>query len=326
MFLIKKMLFIFILFLSFSAFAHATLSEKITKAEEGAFYVSQQGKMASVLIFKEIKGNILLLEEISFPCDLAKTIDNYHSWVEDFAPGNTSWIIYEIDLQNQELLEAYSFSRDAYLHFHEEDNFLSVLLGLQLYPVPLEKRRRIGPPPPSGSSDYRALWNPPVTVNGKKVKGNFSVFHTLWPKDESLLSNKRLELYFDENHPLPFWIQVYSGHGSVFSKMIDSGKKMKTPYSLPKRYPRFADHVHITKTALQVKASIPKYFQDFDLCAVDDTQKSIPLKFTYQKLEKELFLLNIDAQNLEKNKNYFLFLFPKANPEFFAQSAHSFTY
>ncbi len=321
-----KKIVLFFLLLSTSVFAQTTLSQKIiTKAKEGNFFISQQRKMASLLLFKEKGEKVLILEEISFPIDLVKEIQNYHDWVEKKAPGHTSWIIYAIDLKSHELLEAYSFSRDSYLHFHEEEHLLSTLLGLSLTTIPDEQRKKIGPEPSSGNADYRKLWTPPMVIEGKKAKGNFSAFYTQWPKDSSPLSNKRLELYFEENQPLPLWIQVYSSHGSVFSKIIDTGKGLQTPYSLPKKLPQFLDKSPSIQNDLQIRVSLPKYFQDFDLLAVDDAQKSTPLTYTIEKLRNETFLLYIDKTGLEKNKNYSLFLFPNLDAESFAQSKKTFT-
>ena len=61
-------------------------------------------------------------------------------------------------------------------------------------------------------------------TNSKNPK--YEVYQTLWPKDDTPLSGKIIDLYFDAKacSVFPFWIQVSNGNIDVILKTIDSGK------------------------------------------------------------------------------------------------------
>jgi hypothetical protein len=190
----------------------------------------------------------------------------------------------EVDLQEKEIVEAYSFSRASWLS-QPNDNFLATLLRLPLTPLPKERWRRIGPAPLEGEMDLRKVWTPPLVVEGKQVTtGLFDAYETTWPEDNSELSGKGIQLYFDREKiiPLPCWMQIDAGHITASLRVIDSGHKLPpSPYrAIPRRTPEFAGAPIKTGGGLRFSIKSPKYYKSFELFAVDGTTQ-----------EKEIHLL-----------------------------------
>lgn len=81
-----------------------------------------------------------------------------------------------------------------------------------------------------GEADRRAIWFPTMIIDKTKEVENakFSVFRGTWPKDNTELSQKTLDIYFDEKNTFffPFWIQIYTGHINVIFRVVDSGKNI----------------------------------------------------------------------------------------------------
>lgn len=225
--------FLFFILITSSVFS-MTLKDRLLKAEKGDFIVTLQNNIYSLLLIQDINKSSIRIAEISLPKD-KKTLP-WRTWVLQDAPGNLAWNIYEIDLEKNKLIKCYSISRACYLGVSDQDNFLTRLLTLPLSPLSEEKRKKIGPAPLNEDKDHRAIWNPPMIVDGMAKKTDFIVFQTFWPKDDSDLSGKILDLYFDKNgaFPFPFWIQVTTGPIDIMLKIIDSGKSLVSLKTFPK--------------------------------------------------------------------------------------------
>jgi hypothetical protein len=225
--------FFFLLLFPLFAFG-ATLKERIARAETGDFVVMSQGKSSSVLLIRSLSSSSLILEEITAP---EKENRPWKEWVEKGAPGHTSWVMYEIDLVENKLVESYSPSQKRWLFVDEVDAFLPQLLALNLSPIAKDNRKRIGPPPPPGEPDQRAFWIPPfVTSGAKKERPQVESWQGVWPEDGSRLEACLVELYFEKETPLPIWIELKSPHYAFKIRAVDSGRKLTSPAPpLPKR-------------------------------------------------------------------------------------------
>lgn len=237
-----KIIFIILLSLTFPLYVFCAgkniLLERITHAHSGDFIVTEQGKSIAIIRVHSLMEDILTLEEISVPSHLAKDINlKWQNWIDARAPGHTSWVMYEIDVKNKLLRECYSFTRSSFIQI--QDHFITSLFQQNFYKETSDMRKKIGPPPMDGELDLRPLWNPPLMVDGKQIpKASFDAYQTTWPKDTSELSQKIIELYFPvkEEYPFPFWIQIHGDHGSVFARVIDSGKNLHSYYrDIPRR-------------------------------------------------------------------------------------------
>jgi hypothetical protein len=237
------MKYLFSLLLTFSFFLLGDLTaaawqQKFAEAQEGDFIVTAQEGHYSLLFIRSLNTDTLLLEEISIPSNQIelKKID-WKKWVAKKAPGHTSWTLFEIDRVAGKLLTCFSFSKNGWLHLDDSEQFLPRLLTLSLAPVPLTERKKIGPQPPYGEEDRRALWTPPLVVEGKKIpKPTFDVLKAKWPADGSRLSLCRFELYFSKEQPtfpFPYWLEIHSPHYTFKMRAVDSGHHLRSPMHCP---------------------------------------------------------------------------------------------
>ena len=230
-------LFIFItLLLLHNRLTALSLKDKMSHGSPGDFIITEaQNRSCSLIRLHSVTPTAVTIEEISFPeKHLPK---NLEIWINSGAQGHTSWTLATIDLRQNVLKSAFSFTKGAWLDTSRENSFFLNILDLTLSPVPHEERRRIGPPPTEGS-DTRKIWIPPLVVHGKKVSSpKFSVYRCIHPKDGSPLSGKRIELFFNqdnESFPFPIWGQVTdSSDAALKFRIIDSGQNL----SSPKKYP-----------------------------------------------------------------------------------------
>ncbi len=225
----RIILFLFLLYFC-PLFSDSLLKERLLQAQPGAYAVFEQGKTRSLLHVHSRKEQVLILEEISLPSSLG--VRSWQEWIEERAPGHTSWSMYAIDLEKGELLSCFSFSRASWIQMGSQDHFLTLLLKKSFHALPDARRKKIGPPPMEGEADVRPVWNPPFLREGKKVPIDYVVAEIEWPKDASELSEKRLEVYFDKKKlsPFPVWVQVHTNHASVFARMVDSGEGLRSYY------------------------------------------------------------------------------------------------
>ncbi len=217
-----------------------TLKEKFTQALPGDYIVTSQSKNCSILFIRSLSENSLTLEEISFP-EKAYDLKEIKKWVAKGAPGHTSWVAYEIDLQDNSLKNSYSFDQRGWLYTQDGEYFLAKLLALPLNRKPQGQRKRIGPPPLNGEADQRAVWNPPLIRDGKKIsKPKFDVWSGKWPKDDTQLSGCEIEFYFIQSFALPYWIEIKSPHYTLKIRTVDSGEGLTSPFRLIPQKPPLA--------------------------------------------------------------------------------------
>ncbi len=204
-----------------------TLKEKFYKAQPGDYVVTLQAKNYSLLRVHALKGGCLTLEEITIPEEEAKPRSwNWKQWAEKGAPGHTSWILYEIDLDKNRLLKCYSKVKMAAIYPEEADYLFLKFLNLPLRHLSEPERKKVGPPPQDGETDRRKIWNPTLTIEGKTVaRPSFDVLQAEWPNDDSPLSSCFVEFYVDQNRPFPFpyWIEIKSSHYAFKIRAVDSG-------------------------------------------------------------------------------------------------------
>jgi hypothetical protein len=307
------------------------LFERLERAKNGDFVVWEANKTITLLALRSSHEQTLILEEISAPSPKDKSIC-WAEWLKEGAPGHTSWTMMEINLKDKEILEAYSFSRASWISRSSKDNFLATLLHLPLTPMPREKMRRIGPPPPEGEMDLRKIWVPPLFLDGKQVKlALFDAYETVWPQDGSELAGLTIHLYFDRDvlSPLPCWIQIDTGQITATVRAIDSGHKLPPSFyrTLPRRAPEFMGSPSKTKNGgLRFSIKTPKYYKDFELFALDVTsqEKEIHLlKTSGTENMNELVNLDVEAEELssilQPNHKYTWLIIPTTHSESYSE-------
>ncbi|MBU6383760.1 MAG: hypothetical protein KGQ49_00915 [Verrucomicrobia bacterium] len=298
------------------------MKERIEKAKIGDYIVTEAGKTITVLAIRANTPHSLILEEISVPTqNLKKRPDSWPDWVKSNAPGHSSWSMMEIDPQSGQVLECFSFSRSAWLQLSQKESLVATLLYLPMTKVAPEKQRKIGPPPMPGEPDFRKNWVPPLVFEGKKIESpHFDVYETVWPADESDLSNQDVMLYFDRDKslPFPFWIQVQTSHATAALRLIDSGKNLPVIHrKIPRRVPEFIGLPRKTDNRLLLNVKSPKYYKQFELYAIDITLKEkqilpIPHSLIHGEGEWKTVAIELDDLNatLESEHQYHWLLIP----------------
>jgi hypothetical protein len=312
-----------------------SLKEKFTNAQAGDFVVTAQDGNYSLLFIRSLSPQTLLLEEISVPSqhiNLAKT--DWKKWVKEKAPGHTSWTLYEIDSSTGKLIECFSYSKNGWLYLDQSEQFLTRLLSLPLLPVLSSERKKIGIQP-TQEQDLRALWNPPLVVEGKKVsKPSFEVLKTKWPDDGSRLSLCTIELYFSKEHPsfpFPYWLEVKSPHYAFKIRTIDSGHHLMSSMQgvMPRRPPQIVGLTQKGEKSWKLVIRTPSYFQEMNLFAIDEDKTTFPIAFSTKTGSKnEEFIFEIPCSELKRvlksGQRYQWILTPKAGNDVYVKSDETF--
>lgn len=325
----KWLLSLFIL--PFSLCFSLNLKEKFIQAEIGSFIVTEQNKTYTLLHVHSLTPDELLLEEISIPSHLV-TFRDWKKWVESDAPGHTSWILYSIDLSENQVTECYSFTHQSHLPTETMDAFLTTLLYLELTKIPESKRLQTGPTPRPGEVGSTKPWGPPMVRENEKVPSpTYHAYETSWPHDQSELSEKKIVLYFDKEHeefPFPYWIQTREGGLKFKVRATDSGKNLISPKkSLPRRAPTFIGGMIKENGKTFFRLSAPLYYNHFKLYAIDISVNprlthSIPIQM---KREKQLVILHVDQQKLKElldHEHQYIWIASSEEYDFYAEIEH----
>ena len=284
------------------------LAEKFKAADPGDYVVTLQDNTCCLLLLKSVNLDQLLLEEISIPLELVclKSM-NWRQWLEQKAPGHTTWTLYEIDLKRQELIECFSYSKNGWVYFDQQEQLFSKLFCLPFESVLVDQRKKIGPPPIEGE-DYRKIWNPPVIVDGKKKSPpHCDAYKVCWPQDGSVLSLCNVELYFDTDRPsfpFPYWIEIKSPHYTFKIRTIESGKGLSSPLlsRMPYRPPELIGPTLKTDTLWSLPLHAARYHEDIHLFALDLTSHEkicIPHRFE-RKEQTPSVTVYVKTQDLKK--------------------------
>jgi hypothetical protein len=214
------------------------LRDNMMKAKASDFLVIQSNKTQTLLHIADKRDHLLTVEEIAVPEGKKPENLSWKDWISRNAPGNTSWVIYDIDLRNGQMSRYFSFTKNNWYEIPDTDNFLSKLLNLRLMKMPESARKKVGPKPISGP-DWRPLWQPRMIIDGKTINGvAFDAWETKWPRDNSELSGKTIEIYLPKESDryrayFPYWLQINGAIGKAKVRIIDSGMNLKSPKSRP---------------------------------------------------------------------------------------------
>lgn len=320
-----SILFIF-LFLSISTFAYPgdiSLADSLKNAKKGDFVVTCQNKNFTLFHVFDVHDSTLVIEEISAPLTERKEIkSNWQEWIDKKAPGNTSWIMYELDLGSKKIEDIYSYSQKSWQKIYAGDQIFPTLINLKFSPLEDEKRKKAGPKPLPEMVDDRPLWQPPIYSNGKKIKGISSLaYKAYWPADSSDLAGKKIEIYLpkkNESVPsyFPFWIQVSNQFAQTKLRVIDSGFNLKSPHThFPLPPPELISHQFNAQGELQFLIKTHPLFKDFNVYAksFEDNEPMICISTTvYETADKrkaKLIISNEELNNKLKADKLYYFIF-----------------
>lgn len=210
------------------------LRNNLQRARPGDYIVTSANKTQTILLIYAKHHAILTIEEIAVPEGKRSPNVSWKEWVSQGAPGNTSWVRFDIDLQTGQMMRYYSFTKKNWFEIPDTDNFLSKLLNLKFTQIPDNARKRVGPKPRSGP-EMRPLWQPRMIVEGQAIQGvMFDAWRTRWPRDASDLSGKAIEVYLprdSQRYPayFPYWLQINGAIGKAKIRIIDSGSQLQSP-------------------------------------------------------------------------------------------------
>ncbi len=220
-----------------SLFAETTmLRTNLQNAQVGDYFVILSSKTETLMLIREKTDKILTIEEIAVPTQRGPRSLSWKDWVHKDAPGNTSWVMYDIDLQTGQMVHYYSFTKKGWFDIPEADNFISKLLNLKLSLIPDSSRKKIGAKPAFGV-DPRPIWQPKMVFEGQTIPNvPFLAWKTRWPKDTSDLSGRSIEVYLpqpDTTFPnyFPYWVQIEGTIGNAKMRVIESGKNLTSSKS-----------------------------------------------------------------------------------------------
>jgi len=231
---------LFIMALSFFGFVQAEnvlyLRDNLKRANKGDYIVTAQNKNYTLFHIYDKEDNKMTIEEITVPMSrFPRNMGSWKQWISLRAPGNTSWVMYALNLNTAQMLEFYSLSKNAWYDTTKTDNFLTTLLNLRLKEIPWNDRKKVGFPTLPGMTDHRPLWQPRMVVDGQEIQGVFfNAWTTRWPEDGTDLTGKTIEVYVPElndKYPsyFPYWLQISGMIGKAKIRIIDSGSKMDSP-------------------------------------------------------------------------------------------------
>jgi hypothetical protein len=286
---------------------------RLQTAQKGDFVVYEQGKSIHLVAIHSMNEKQVLFEEIISPKALIfkdKKKMNWTEWALNKAPGHTSWILLEIDLEELEITECFSFSKNCWLSLSSSESMLHHLLSLNLKIIGEDQRKKIGQSSSSEGPDLHKIWHPPIMIEGNLIpRANTLAYSAKWPDDGSVLANKAIELYFYQktpHFPFPHWLQVTDESKASFKlRGIDSGSGFISPYEeIPRRIPEFTASPKYIDGTIEFQVKIPIYYKNLHLFAIDESEKNFTtLDISFEQINKgkeiSTLLINKDvAKNI----------------------------
>lgn len=234
----KIVFFLFFIPLLIAAQEVMELRQNLSRAQPGDFIVTMQGKNYTLLAIQSKTSATLTIQEITTISSRLKQSPGYgwRQWVEEGAPGSTSWVQYTIDLKTGQMQNFRSLQKTGWTDLPQRENFLTTLLNLKLKKIPIESRKKYGLVILTGTDDPNKVWQPKMIVDGKQVDGVlFDAWRTQWPRDNTEMSGKTVEIYLpveEGKYPsyFPYWLQISGTIGKAKVRIIDSGTHLKSPY------------------------------------------------------------------------------------------------
>lgn len=209
------------------------LKQEVAKAQTGDFIVYAYKQSLVLVRIRENTPSHLVVEEISAP--LSAVSSEWQLWVSKEAPGHTSWTISRINVTKGLVDSIFSVDEKKFMNSSPAFQFLPTLITLTLKPIEPADRKYIGAQPMPGEQDFRRLWLPKIIFEHKEIFPPILAYRVQWPKDESELSGKPIDIYLAQEQALtylPYWIEVSGGLQKAKISALDSGRNLSSPISL----------------------------------------------------------------------------------------------
>lgn len=325
-----------ILFFHASTWASSSiLKHKMSAAHVGDYIVVRQEKTYSLLNVLFVDTNRIVLEEIS----TTENKGTWKEWMQKGSPGATAWLIYEIDTENDRLIECFAPAERRWVFLDSSTQFFPRLLSLSFNKIADTKRRKIGPAPANGENDHRKTWNPKIAQEGQLITNPVTTaYGAQWPDDTTRLAGCKIELYFDEGRkefPFPVWLEVFNGHYTMKMQVVDSGSNMNSNFhgSIPHRPPVFLAPPKTQNNRLTLSVDLPRKDDTLSVCALPiDAPSLMPIHLPFtlslpsDKKEAEIIFEQGTLDSLlKKNLKYRFIITVNEYPDVYAESPFVFT-
>lgn len=228
------LLFLFVCSCGLGAGETIFLRDNLKTAKSGDYIVAMQNKSYTLLHIYNRNADNLIIEEITVPMGRVNiSAVNWREWVMKGAPGNTSWILYAIDLNTAKPQKYFSVTRNGWFEMPERENFMATLLNLRMEKLSSKERKKVGVAV-IPNSESRQVWNPKLIVEGMEIPhAEFEAWKTKWPQDGTEIAGKTIEVYTptDPRYPsyFPYWLQISGTVGNAKVRIVDSGTNLVSP-------------------------------------------------------------------------------------------------
>ncbi len=254
----------------------------------GDFVIISQNQMYSALIIQDISEEQLVLQEINIAQNQTKENMDWTHWLNNKAPGHSSWTLYEIDLKNDQLVECFSLKKKAWINFQDSDLILVKFLSLLMH-------------------ENKNLWKPFQELDTYQIN---------WPKDDTVFSKKTLNIFMSDKSVFPYWIQIDQDKSLLFRAAAFGHLHRLQKYLIPRRPLQFDLPMLLAKDGLRIKVKAPRYYKDFSLYALDVSEQQELISFSYHIVQRDEHTLIIDIpysqlnQQLQKQHKYLWIMTP----------------
>lgn len=220
----------FILFLLITAISHfhsygeSTLSllSMIRTSPEGSYMILENNQTHVAVVLKEKQNESLILHEICFSKNSSKNL--YH-WKQRLLDDTSYFAKFETVIEENSIKTTPIFyKKNKKISKEQAFSFTSLLTSLSFFPLPQENIKMT-----KDISHNPIPWKPKLTVEGRAIDySECMTYEAYWPKDGSVMSNKRIEIYFPlvNNRNFlyfPIWLEIESPLGKIKIRAIDSG-------------------------------------------------------------------------------------------------------
>lgn len=220
----------FILFLFITALPHFhsygessfSLLSMIRTSPEGSYVILENNQTNIAVILKEKQEKSLILHEICFSKNLSKNLCN---WKQCLLNDTTYFAKFETIIEENSIKTTPIFyKKNKKISKEQAFSFTSLLTSLSFSPLSQENIKMT-----KDISNNPTPWKPKLTVEGRPIDySECMTYEAYWPKDGSIMSNKRIEIYFPliNNHNFlyfPIWLEIESPLGKIKIRAIDSG-------------------------------------------------------------------------------------------------------
>ncbi|MEG0037284.1 MAG: hypothetical protein RSB82_04205 [Victivallaceae bacterium] len=216
----KKILLLTVLLLSMChpLFAKTRLADILLRSSAGDYAVLSYNGNQVIFVVKETDNQSAIVEEIRYTSPF-RPPQNWKNIVNS-KKGHPKIRIFRV---SKDLVECFSLSEKLCdLKKINSSPLFATLLTLDFDKIPEDKLRRI-----NGGSG--SIWHPKIISEENLEPGDIEALEAYWPRDNSFLSEKRIEIRLTATDisPFPVWIEIGE---QLKIRSLGIGKKLITPF------------------------------------------------------------------------------------------------